>query len=219
MPLQLSIADPSDLDALTACQFAAFYPHEALHDVIWPGPPTPDNLAKCKARQQAWMQADGHSTYLKITDTNTGTIVAGAKWCIYEEDSERPERIMVDWYGEEGSAERAFGQELIDEFHRRRVERMKGPHCLLDLCFCSPTHQHRGAGTQLVQWGTRKADEMGVQAFVEGTLTGRRLYEENGFVVTEDIKLKEDTWAEKGRIEYLFMHRPARATVTQIVAT
>ena len=90
---------------------------------------------------------------------------------------------------------------------------------VLDLCFCSPTHQHRGAGTQLVQWGTRKADEMGVQAFVEGTLTGRRLYEENGFVVTEDIKLKEDTWAEKGRIEYLFMHRPARATVTQIVAT
>ncbi|MCJ1400326.1 hypothetical protein MMC11_003531 [Xylographa trunciseda] len=200
MPLQLSAAQPADFDALTACQFAAFHPHEAFHDVIWPGPPTAENLARCKARQQAWMAADGHSTYLKITDTDTGAIVAGAKWCVYAAEPARPARLLVDWYGEE----------VMDEFHRRRVQRMKGPYCLLDICFCSPTHQHRGAGAQLVRWGTRKADEMGVQAFVEGTLTGRRLYEENGFVVTERVKLKEDTWAEKGRIEYLFMHRPAK---------
>ena len=180
------------------------------------------------------MKVDGHTTYLKITDTDTGAIVAGAKWCVYEEEPVRPERLMVDWYGEEGSAERAFAQELLDEFHGRRVKRMKGPHCcmdallyldnttilelwtercaVLDLCFCSPTHQHQGVGTQLVQWGTRKADEMGLQAFVEGTLTARRLYEKNDFVVTENVKLREDTWAEKGRIEYLFMHRPARTT-------
>ena len=44
------------------------------------------------------------------------------------------------------------------------------------------------------------------------TLTAQRLYEKKGFVVTEDVKLREDTWEEKGRIEYLFIHRPARTT-------
>lgn len=37
----------------------------------------------------------------------------------------------------------------------------------------------------LVEWGTRKADEMGVEAYVEGTELGRRVYERYGFAVME----------------------------------
>ena len=51
---------------------------------------------------------------------------------------------------------------------------------------------------------------MGVQAFVEGTLTGRRLYEKHGFVVTEAVNLKPERWPERPLVQYLFMHRPAR---------
>ena len=75
------------------------------------------------------MQRDGHSTYLKITDTDTGDIVAGSKWCIYDEEPRRDPTIKVDWFGEEGSEDRAYGQWIMEEFHRRRLERMKGSHC------------------------------------------------------------------------------------------
>ena len=34
-------------------------------------------------------------------------------------------------------------------------------------------------------WGTRLADEMGVEAYVEGTYLGKPLYEKYGFVVVE----------------------------------
>ena len=80
---------------------------------------------------------------------------------------------------------------------------------VLDICFCNPTHHRRGAGTQLVQWGVKRADEMGVHAFVDASLTGRRLYEQNGFRVTEHIRLKDETWPDRPLIEYLFMYRPA----------
>ncbi|KAA6412761.1 MAG: hypothetical protein FRX48_03753 [Lasallia pustulata] len=210
MPLLLSIASEADMDELTKTQFAAFYPHEVFHDILWPGPPTSENLAKSKNRQLAWMAADGHSTYLKVTDTGTGEIVAGAKWCVYDKDPNRSAVLTVDWYGDEGSEDRAYAQYLIDEFNGRRTERMKGSYCLLDICFCNPTHHRRGAGAQLVKWGCDRADEMGVQAFVEATLTGRRLYEKHGFVVTEAVDLKAERWPDRPLIQYLFMHRPAR---------
>ena len=52
---------------------------------------------------------------------------------------------------------------------------------------------------------------MGVQAFVEASLTGRRLYENHGFVVTEAVDLKPERWPDRPLIQYLFMHRPARS--------
>lgn len=119
------------MDELTKTQFAAFYPHEVFHDILWPGPPTSENLAKSKNRQLAWMAADGHSTYLKVTDTGTGEIVAGAKWCVYDKDPNRSAVLTVDWYGDEGSEDRAYAQYLIDEFNGRRTERMKGSYCCM----------------------------------------------------------------------------------------
>ena len=74
----------------------------------------------------------------------------------------------------------------------------------------NPTHHRRGAGNQLVQWGVKRTDEMGVHSFVEATLEGRRLYEQNGFEVTEHVRLKNERWPERPVIEYLFMYRPAK---------
>ena len=98
------------------------------------------------------MKADGHSTYLKITDTDTGAIIAGAKWCIYEEEPERPERLVADWYGKEGSADRVFGQAVLDEFHGWRVGRMKGAHCCTDaLAYLDNANLFETMGLKLVR--------------------------------------------------------------------
>ena len=48
-----------------------------------------------------------------------------------------------------------------------------------------------------MEWGTKKADEFGLETFVESTLDGKPLYESCGFVTTNGFELKatppEDT--------------------------
>ena len=65
-----------------------------------------------------------------------------------------------------------------------------------------------------MQWGTQRADALGLKAFVEASLMGRRLYEANGFAVTETVILvggkERDDWQEREDVEYLFMEREAK---------
>ena len=82
---------------------------------------------------------------------------------------------------------------------------------VLDSCFVAPAHQRRGAGKLLVEWGTKKADELGVRCFVESSLVGRKLYENCGFVVKEEVCIRggdvREKWKEYGEYRYLWMGR------------
>ncbi len=44
-----------------------------------------------------------------------------------------------------------------------------------------------------MEWGTKKADELGVEAFIEATEDGKPLYLNHGFVVTNEFELKPTT--------------------------
>ena len=61
---------------------------------------------------------------------------------------------------------------------------------MIDLCFVRPTYRRRGAGRLLVEWGLQKADELGLEAFVESTLDGKPLYESCGFTTMNEFDLK-----------------------------
>ncbi|TKA48834.1 hypothetical protein B0A49_12959, partial [Cryomyces minteri] len=82
--LQLSLATESDLHRFTVCQFDAFYngPDHDFMEIIFPGPPTNENIVKVYKRQLALRERHGLSTVLKVEDTKTGAIVAGAQWSI-----------------------------------------------------------------------------------------------------------------------------------------
>lgn len=54
---------------------------------------------------------------------------------------------------------------------------------VLELLAIHPDHQGIGAGTALVQWGTKYADDHGLQAVVESTPKAVRCYEKCGFKV------------------------------------
>jgi GNAT superfamily N-acetyltransferase len=101
-------------------------------------------------------------------------IVAAAKWIFYP--SANPERwteaIDPIWIlpEDQGKGNCGLGVEdkeyvawVLSQIHRRRRERLTGPGALLDLCFTAPQYQGKGAGRLLVEWGTRRADEMGVK--------------------------------------------------------
>jgi hypothetical protein len=63
----------------------------------------------------------------------------------------------------------------------------------------------------LVEWGTKRADELGIRCVVEASKLGSALYQSCGFKVWEDAKLDGgkvmDEWKEYGVIEYGWLER------------
>ena len=90
---------------------------------------------------------------------------------------------------------------------------------VLERCFTHPDHRSRGAGSLLVQWGVHRADELGLEAFVEATKSGVRLYEKYGFVASDSFRAEterdgaSEKWKKLVRelpIEYTFLWRPKK---------
>jgi len=238
MSLTLSLATPDDLPSLVRAQYAAFHPADTLHVLIYPSPdPLPDFVFKKTVQRQraAWKD---NVTWVKVTDDETGAVIAGAKWIFFPETAKKganrwPETFGVDAVKEmrmedevlaNGEAARNAGKGVddleyvsfvMDEFMRRRRERVQGPAVLLDMCYTHPGSQGKGAGKMLVKWGTEKADELGLKCFVEASYLGRPLYEKFGFVTGEHVlldggKVKEE-WREFGEIGYYWMEREVGA--------
>lgn len=62
-------------------------------------------------------------------------------------------------------------------------------YCVLDLnlCFVHPDFRRRGAGGQLLDWGVKRTDELGMVAYIDATSEGKGLYESFGFVARSGI--------------------------------
>ena len=209
-----------------------------MHVLIYPAPHpiTEEVIASTVQRQiKNWRAEKDYVTWLKVVN-ETGKVVAGARWIVHpkpasETDSEKgkrwPDKVDVTWI-EDGLIERIpsgnagkgvddklYVEWVMDQLFGRRREGVQGPAVLLDICYTSPTHHRLGAGKQLVQWGTAKADELGVKAFVEASYTGRRLYESCGFEVKEHVLLKggeaKSEWKDYGELGYYWMEREAKA--------
>lgn len=180
----------------------------------------------------------------KIRDQNNGDgeekerIVAAAKWIVWpptasgpieasgkEKKKKRwPDKIPVNWVSPSpdpntpniggGVDDIEYVSWVMEEFHSRRRARIQGPAVLLDACFTDPEYHRRGAGKMLMRWGTERADELGVRAFVEASPMGKRLYESCGFEVREHVVLEggreRDEWKGYGVAEYYFMEREIR---------
>lgn len=52
---------------------------------------------------------------------------------------------------------------------------------VLNILYVHPEHRRRGVDSRLIKWGFDKADEMGVETFVEATAEGKPTYAANGF--------------------------------------
>jgi GNAT superfamily N-acetyltransferase len=60
---------------------------------------------------------------------------------------------------------------------------------VVNYCFVDPEHRRKGAGSLMMEWGCKLADEMGLEAFVESTDNGRELYKAHGFVIVRPFFL------------------------------
>jgi hypothetical protein len=146
-PWQILPISEADLEEFTRTQYKAFVgTGNPLHDTLFPpaSNPAPADIAKGTARHRAALAAEpDNAVFIKVVDDQTGEMAGGAKWCFYDQDAGRPERVQVDWVEPD---EQEFTQRVMDEFHGtittqavisgnvlnwligRRVSRMKGPH-------------------------------------------------------------------------------------------
>ncbi|KAI4129551.1 MAG: hypothetical protein LQ338_002187 [Usnochroma carphineum] len=207
MPLHLSPAQPPDFPALIACQKTSYLsPKNTLYTLFCPmnRPTAADSLAEATERQLQWHEADPSSVWLKVTDPDTkdeehggDKIVGGACWHVYEKEApfrgdegeKGEEKMTCYWWPEEGR-KREMADQVLGQLMGTRAERMVRPCLLLEICYVHPSYRRQGAGNMLVQWGTQKADELGLEAFVESTADGKPLYAKHGFHCTNEILLK-----------------------------
>ncbi|RYP59783.1 hypothetical protein DL769_008401 [Monosporascus sp. CRB-8-3] len=192
--------------------FHAFFPiHGDTRDA------REEAIAECATRLHSWHTEDPTSYWQKIVDTDTGRIAGGALWNIHKENPFADEHHMeVTWFPDDGS--RRFAEQVVEIHSAPRVRVGQRPQVYLFIVFTHPDYRRKGIGQKFMDWGMAKADEMGVELFLDATPVGRPLYDANGFVEVEKNVIiprtnnPDDAWkaTEKktGHSTWLIMWRP-----------
>ncbi|KAI7492758.1 hypothetical protein KC367_g9014 [Hortaea werneckii] len=137
-----------------------------------------------------------------------------SKWNVYAPntipDFVGISRAVGDYY--ESEEERAYAGAMGKLFVQPRNEAIfasGGNLVSLDILTIDPKFQRKGIGNALVQWGTRKADELGVEAVVESSVFGKALYEKNGFVFVRDYHMVSDDarWKDRPAGQFAWLVR------------
>ncbi|OTA33835.1 hypothetical protein BTJ68_05744 [Hortaea werneckii EXF-2000] len=121
----------------------------------------------------------------KVTNTETGQILSFAKaeikaYTPSELDSpadighEDDPQMNRDWFA-------------LNESMRRSYMGLR-KHCYIGMLATLPCHQHKGAGTMLLNAICNDADEAGLDAYLEATDTAKPLYLKHGFVAVNEIR-------------------------------
>ncbi|KAI0895230.1 hypothetical protein F4806DRAFT_93231 [Annulohypoxylon nitens] len=186
--------------------------------VYFPQHATPAGRAQGSKRLAVWKQTEEDSVFLKAVarDSQEGqqTIVGFAVWTYMKEpppaELDKTENVEEVWPDE---GDREYMTRLWRDYVGPRSQAIvdsegKGVY-VLELLAVHPDHQRLGAGTALVEWGTKTADERGIKAVVEGTQVARRLYEKCGFrAKVEEMRFDVgDEFAERKKPKLIFMVR------------
>jgi hypothetical protein len=127
--------------------------------------------------------------FLKCVDTSTSEIIAVARWRYVqpketgakERTWEEVEAGFQDVLKPYEETEPAMLDALFELFNRGKREYLgtRPYYCL----------ERRGAGSLLVKWGCERADEAGVEAYLEASEVGAPMYARHGFVALSEMVL------------------------------
>ncbi|KAK9776460.1 putative N-acetyltransferase domain-containing protein [Seiridium cardinale] len=192
MPLELQEVDSeTDFPSLARCLFESYEkPPQRFFHVFFPIHGTTEGdreeaIYEAAVRLKLWHTHDPSSYWQKVVDTKTGRIAGGALWNIHKENPfASPPASEVTWFPNDGS--RRFVEKALENHARPRSQVAQRPHLYLFIVFTHPDYRRKGVGQQFMDWGIKKADEMGVEFFLDSTPYGRPLYEANGFEYIEE---------------------------------
>ncbi|KAJ8111883.1 hypothetical protein OPT61_g5623 [Boeremia exigua] len=159
--------------------------------------------------------------YLKCVDTTTGEIIAGARWRRVKPTD--PNATELTWDEVDAGLKRTDPYDesdpdllnaLLDLFNENKREILQNrPHYVLDTLVTLPQHERRGAGSMLVRWGTERADEANVEAYLEASPMGAPMYARHGFEPVKKVGLDLTKYGGDEVLEFILMKRPARSNV------
>ncbi|KAM3150512.1 hypothetical protein ABEW05_009173 [Botrytis cinerea] len=130
-----------------------------------------------------WEVLKGTSNSHWLTVKDGDKLISGAEWIVHETNPfEKPLPIVKATWWPEGSL-KTISDHLFETFFGGRPSVMNRPHL-------HPEHRRKGAGSLMMQWGCKLADEKGLEAFVESTDDGRELYKAHGFVIVRSFFLE-----------------------------
>ncbi|KAJ7157560.1 hypothetical protein C8R43DRAFT_883148 [Mycena crocata] len=205
---------PSDLSRCCTIMTDAFQDNAPFLSAYFPNLASEEGKKQGTARLQKWQASDPRSHFLKAVERSSsgGTTAIGfAVWTHMLEaplpDLAATEDVEATWgkgddarfiqdlwadyvvpRGEESGVSRIAS--IVSFRNGCRTADFLRP--VLELLAVDPEYGRRGAGTKLVRWGTDKADEMGLEAVVEGTPVGKPVYERSGFrTVIEEMKFEK----------------------------
>ena len=77
---------------------------------------------------------------------------------------------------------------------------------VLDIIHTHPSHQGRGAGAQLVKWGTDLADKERCQCYLESSPAGYPLFQKCDFEDVTEMEIELNQYKKNGYGQYRYKH-------------
>ncbi|KAH8652627.1 acyl-CoA N-acyltransferase [Tricladium varicosporioides] len=225
MTLELQEIEPeTDFPALARCMFESYEdPPQKFFHVFFPthgiGEKARENaIHEAATRLKLWHTHDPSSYWQKVVDTETDKIAGGALWKVHRENPfAAPETPEVTWFPNDSS--RTYVEQALQAHSAPRARKAQRAHIYLFIVFVHPNYRRQGVGSQFLNWGIKKADDLLYDFFLESTPYGRPLYEANGFAYVEEYvnhpqtDNPDDKWKEVenkvGPFTFWLMWRPA----------
>lgn len=150
-----------------------------------------------------------HTHFVCVTSSDASgqeTVIAFAQWMA----PSNPVTVELPTWpaGSDSELANSFFGALFST-HKRLMEGKK--HWYLELLGTRPEFQGKGAAGMLMRWGLERADEEGVEAYLEASPDGKPIYEHFGFVAQEElvVDLEGKGLGDKKFVE-VFMVRPVK---------
>ena len=187
MGLVLDYCEDEDMQRVFEIMSEAFQ-GEPYIDAVFPNHTTSAGRLAGGKRLLESKRTEKNATFLKVTDSASGTIIGQAKWLIFEQAAGAGKldkaKLSDDYWATEDDKE--YASYLYAQYTARRrqaISSANGPLigmpilcgekrttlrtdpfvAALDLLTVDPKHQSRGAGTMLLKWGTELGDRIGAE--------------------------------------------------------
>lgn len=135
MVLKLEVCSDADMSRTFEIMSQAFGHEHPYIEAAYPAHHTPEGRKLGSARMLNVKKTDSTTTFLKVTDTDTGTMIAQAKWNVYKNHIPAEADLDGDFWEE--NEEKEYAQLLAREYliPRRKAIRDLGGNLL---CRCYP---------------------------------------------------------------------------------
>jgi len=193
--LQVSLLKPEEAEQYMQIRHKVFRP--TVNKILYSrGEPSQKTLDRVTREIRDGVVKKG-ILYLKCVDHSTGQIIAGARWRFMKPANHNASERTLDEIEEDFKIPEPYDEShpdvvksFYDLFNANKREILDTrPYYVLDTLVTLPEHERRGAGSMLVRWGCDRADEAGVEAYLEASPMGAPMYAKHGFIAVKEVEL------------------------------